>query len=190
MLSRAEKDKIIQGLRTDIENSQAIFLTNLIGVSANDAVEIRKNVREANGKIIITRNTLFGKAAAGTKAEKILTDLKGCNAVAFAFEDAAAVAKCLKNAGKELELVDLKAGLLEDVELSQSEVLALADLPSRDEMLGTLLATFMAPISAFARVLNAVKEQKEDAGGSDVEGETQAAEETSEEKAEEPKTEE
>ncbi len=186
MLQRAEKDKIIKNLKTDIDNSEAIFLTNLIGISSNEAVEIRKNVREAGGKIIITRNTLFGKAAAGTKAEKMLSNLKGCNAVAFAFSDAAAVAKCLKNAGKELELVDLKAGLLEDKELSQAEVMALADLPSRDEMLGTLLATFMAPISAFARVLNAVKEQKEEGG--DTSG---SADETSEaapeEKTEEPK---
>jgi len=162
MLSRNEKDKIIKDLREDIDKSRAIFLTNLIGISANEAVEIRKNVREAGGKIIITRNTLFGKAAAGTKAEKMLTDLKGCNAVAFAFTDAPSVAKCLKNAGKELDLVDLKAGLLGEQELTEAEVSALADLPSRDEMLGTLLATFMAPISAFARVLNSIKEQKEE----------------------------
>lgn len=190
MLSRSDKDKIIQDLKTDIEKSQAIFLTNLIGITSNESVEIRKGIREADGKIIITRNTLFGKAAAGTKAEKMLTDLKGCNAVAFAFSDAAAVAKCLKNAGKDLELVDLKAGMLEDKELTKAEVSALADLPSRDEMLGTLLATFMAPISALARVLNSVKEQKDEGGGEPTEGAPVDEATKTVEAADEPKTEE
>ncbi len=45
--------------------------------------------------------------------------------------------------------------------LSKAEVVALAKLPSRDQMLGTLLATFNAPVSAFARVLFAIQEQKQ-----------------------------
>ena len=45
------------------------------------------------------------------------------------------------------------------------QIIASADLPSRDEMLGTLLATFNAPISALARVLFAIQEQKEAGGG-------------------------
>jgi len=160
MLQRAQKDTIIKGLKSDIDKARAIFLTNLIGVSSNDAVKVRKEIREKGGKIIVTRNTLFGLAAKGTKVESMLSGLKGTNAVAFAFEDSAGVAKVLKDAGKELELIELRAGFLGDRELTKAEVLELASLPSRDEMLGTLLATFMAPVSAFARVLHAINEQK------------------------------
>ena len=162
MLNRKQKQVIINDLKGDIEKAQGLFLTNLIGISANDAVRIRKEVRDAGGKIVITRNTLFGKAAQGTYAENALSGLKGTNAIAFAYEDAAAVAKILKDAGKGLELVDLKAGYLEQKELDKNQVLELANLPSRDEMLGTLLATFMAPVSAYARVLHATKEKKEE----------------------------
>ena len=164
MMKRAEKDAIIAGLKTDIEAAKAIFLTNLIGIGANDAVEVRKGIREVDGKVIVTRNTLFEKAAVGTNAEGMLSDLKGANAVAFAFEDAAAVAKVLKEAGKEHELVELKGGLLDGKELSLEEVKALADLPSRDEMLGTVLATMMAPVSAFARLANSIKDECENQG--------------------------
>ena len=104
MLSRADKEQIVSGIKTDIEKAQAIFLTNLIGVESNDSVAIRKNVRDAAGKVVIARNTLFNKAAQGTVAEKLLAGLKGPTAVAFAFEDAAAVAKCLKKAGEDFEL--------------------------------------------------------------------------------------
>lgn len=182
MLSRSDKEAIVEGLKANIDKAQAIFLTNLIGVSSNDGVAIRKGVREAKGTIAVTRNTLFERAAKGTSAEEMLSNLKGPNAVAFAFEDAAAVAKCLKNAGKEHKVVELKGGLLDGKALSIEEVKALADLPSRDEMLGTLLATFMAPVSSFARVMNEIKMKAEE-GAEAPAAEAPAAEEKAEEAA-------
>lgn len=169
MLKRAQKEAIIESLRGDIDKAKAIFLTNLIGVKSNDAVAIRKNVRDVQGKMVITRNTLISKAGVGTSAEALLKDLKGPHAVAFAFEDPAAVAKCLKNAAADHEVVDFKGGLLDGQQLSIAQIKQLADLPSRDEMLGTLLATFNAPISALARVMNAIKEKKEAGGDASAE---------------------
>ncbi|MEC7275542.1 MAG: 50S ribosomal protein L10 [Bdellovibrionota bacterium] len=182
MLKRAEKDAIISGLKTDIEAARAVFLTNLIGIGSNDAVKLRKEVRESQGKIVVTRNTLFKKAAEGTAAEAIVADLKGPHALAFAFEDAAAVAKALKEAGKEFEAVELKGGILNGEVLSLEQVTALAELPSRDEMLGTVLATMMAPVSAFARLTNSIKDECEKQGvekPGDLKVET-ASEETAE----------
>ncbi|OFZ25386.1 MAG: 50S ribosomal protein L10 [Bdellovibrionales bacterium RIFOXYB1_FULL_37_110] len=161
MMNREDKVAIVDGLKADIDKSQAVFLTNLIGIKSNDAVKIRKGIREAGGKIVVTRNTFFRRASEGTQVEKLLGDLKGTNAVAFAFKDPAAIAKCLNDAGKENEAVELKGGWLSGSNLSPAQLKQLATLPSRDQMLSTLLATFNAPISAFARVLNAIKEKKE-----------------------------
>jgi len=161
MLSRSEKEAIIQDLNKDIGRAKAIFLTNLIGIKSNEAVSVRKAVRDSNGKMVVTRNTLFKKAAAGTSAEALVANLSGPHALAFAFDDPAAVAKSLKEAGASLELVELKGGVLDGQMLTKAQVKQLADLPSRDQMLGTLLATFLAPVSAFARVLYAIQEKKE-----------------------------
>lgn len=183
MLKRSEKDAIITDIKGNIESARAIFLTNLIGISSNDSVDVRAKIREADGKVVITRNTLFRKAATGTVAEAMLADLKGPHAVAFAFEDAAGVAKVLKDAGKSFEQVELKGGILNGEVLSLEDVKALADLPSRDEMLGTLLATFMAPISAFARLTNSIKDECESQGvekPGDLKVEAKAEEETTE----------
>ena len=49
MITRAEKDAQIDGLKKDIEASKAIFLTNVIGLSSNDSNALRKNVRDAEG---------------------------------------------------------------------------------------------------------------------------------------------
>ena len=161
MLTRDEKGAIIESLKGDIERAKGIFLTNVIGLTSNDGVALRKEIRDADGKLVVTRNTLFGLASKGTEAEELLSGLKGPQAVAFAFEDAPGVAKALKEAGKEHDVIELRGGLLDGKVLTIDEVKAIADLPSRDEMLGTLLATFNAPISALARVLFAVQEAKE-----------------------------
>lgn len=168
MLNRAQKDEIIKGIKENLSKSRAIFLTNLIGVKSNDSVAVRKNVRDAQGTMVITRNTLFLKAAEGTPFEPLFKNLKGPHAVAFAFEDAPSVAKVLKKAGEEHEVITLKGGFLGEEQLDLARIKVLADLPSRDEMLGTLLATFNAPISALARVLNVIREEKEKGGGTVV----------------------
>lgn len=174
MLNRADKEALVDGLKKDIEGARAVFLTNLIGIPSNDSVGIRKEVREAQGKIVVTRNTLFRRAAAGTFAEKLCEELKGPHALAFAFEDAPAVAKALKKAGEEFDVVEFKGGFLNGEELSIADIKALADLPSREEMLGTLLATMNAPVSAFARLMNQLKDKVE-AGESIVPGAEAAA---------------
>ncbi|WP_408098211.1 50S ribosomal protein L10 [Peredibacter sp. HCB2-198] len=162
MMTRAEKDAVVSSIKEKIEKSQAVFLTNLVGIPSVDSVRIRKNVREAKGHMVVTRNTLFARAAKGTFAEGLLSDLKGTSCVAFAYEDAAAVAKIVNDASGEFEnIVTIRGGQLGEQKLSKADVVALAKLPSRPQMLGTLLATFNAPVSAFARVLFAIQEQKE-----------------------------
>lgn len=162
MLNRAKKAEVISELKNGFENANAVFLTNLIGLTSNDAVELRKNLREADAKVSVTRNTLFEKASVGTVCEEMMKDLKGPHAVAFAHGDVAAVAKALKEAGDKFEeVVTLKAGVLNGQALTGAELVQLASLPGKDQMIATLLATFNAPVSAFVRVINAIKESKE-----------------------------
>ena len=162
MLQRNQKEEIVSDLKEKFEKAEAVFLTNLIGVTSNASVAIRKKIRDVNGKVVVTRNTLFELAAKGTRFEKLLTGLKGPNALAFSFKDAPQVAKILFESSKEFSgIVDLKSGMLGDKILTSADVVTLAKLPSRDQMLGTLLATFNAPVSAFVRVLEQVRVKKE-----------------------------
>lgn len=164
MLSRTEKEAVVSNLKEKIENAKALFLTNLVGVEANESAAVRKNVRDASGTIVVTKNTLFRLASEGTYAEELLKDLKGTNAIALAFEDAPAVAKALNDAHGDNEKVVLGSGFLNGKPLTEAEVVALAKLPSRDQMLATVLATFNAPVSAFVRVMDAIRKQKEEGG--------------------------
>ena len=177
MLNRAKKAEVINELKDGFENANAVFLTNFIGLTSNDAVELRKNLRDADAKVAVTRNSLFEKASVGTVCEEMMKDLKGPHAVAFAKGDVAAVAKALKEAGEKFEnIVTLKAGILKGQSLSSEELVQLASLPGKDQMVATLLATFNAPVSAFVRVINAIKESKDNG--------SEATEVTAEESAE------
>ncbi len=178
MMNRADKEALVDGLRANIEKSRAVFLTNVIGLTSNDGVSFRKGVRDSNGQVVVARNTLFERAGKGTACEKMLTGLKGPHALAFAFDDAAAVAKCLKDTGTDHEVVELKAGILNGEELPLAKLIQLASLPSRDLMLGILLATFNAPISALARVLHSIGEQKGAGAPAPVEAAAVEVEET------------
>ncbi|MBF0316176.1 MAG: 50S ribosomal protein L10 [Oligoflexia bacterium] len=168
MMSRSEKTVVIDELKQKINASSAMFLTNLVGISSNSAVRIRKDLRAVNAKIVVTKNTLFGKASEGTVGQELLAGLKGSNALVFVDGgEAPAVAKVIHQASKEFEAVVIKGGILDGKKLSVPDIEVLANLPSRDQMLGTLLATFNAPISAFARVLDQIA--KKSGGGDTVE---------------------
>ena len=162
MLSLDEKKAVVGNIKEKIDKARAVFLTNLIGIPSNRANEVRKAVRDAEGTVVITRNTLFERAAKGTAAEEMLSGLKGPNAIAIAFEDAPGVAKALYEAGKDDEIITLKKGILKGQPLEESELIALAKLPSREVMLATALAAMQAPLSSFVRTLNAIREQKEE----------------------------
>lgn len=181
MLKRPEKEALVDGLRKDIAEARGVFLTNLIGIPSNDSVGIRKDVRDSQGKVVVAKNTLLKRAAEGTAFEKAFENLKGPHALAFAFEDAPSVAKVLKKAAKDHEVIEFKGGMLAGEELTVQQINELADLPSREEMLATMLATFQAPVSAFARVLNAIQEKKEEGGEAAPVAEAATTEEKTEE---------
>jgi len=161
MLTRSDKQSIINEVKADIDKSTAVFVTNLVGLTANDSASVRKTLRTNKAKVVVARNTFFAKASKGTPCEALFANLKGPHAAVFAYADPAAVAKALKEIGAGLELVQVSGAVLDGKQLSVAEVQTLASLPSRDQMLGTLLATFIAPVSALARVLYAIKEKKE-----------------------------
>ena len=160
MLDRAKKAEVMSELKSGFENANAVFLTNLIGLTSNDAVELRKTLEMLMQNFCYKKYTIC-KASVGTVCEEMMKGLVCPHAVAFANETAA-VAKALKEAGEKFEnVVSLKAGILKGQSLTSDELVQLASLPGKDQMVATLLATFNAPVGAFVRVLNAIKESKE-----------------------------
>ena len=162
-MTKQKKEQVIQGLKADMQKAHALFYTDLIGIKSNEANTLRKTLWNNKGKVVVAKNSLLKKAVQGTYAEKTWSNLKGSSAMVFVFEDAAAVAKCFKDM-KDLPSVALRGGYLREKELDIQQIKTLANLPSRPQMLATLLASFMAPMSAFVRTMEAIKAKKEESG--------------------------
>ena len=161
MMTKRQKENVVQNIQSDIQKAIALFYTDIIGMKSNDANALRKELRHVGGKVVVTKNTLFAKAAKGTYVEESTKGLKGSTAMVFAFEDPAAVAKCFKKLQKTQESVSLQNGFLEKKALDVAQIQELADLPGKDQMLATLLASLMAPVSSFVRLLEEIRKEKE-----------------------------
>jgi large subunit ribosomal protein L10 len=87
--------------------------------------------------------------------------LDGPNAIVFFATDPASAGKVIKNFAKENKALELKGGLIDGAVADAAAANAIADLPSREELLSTVLATMLNPMSQIARVVDLIREQKE-----------------------------
>lgn len=171
-LNRTDKSAVIERLRGLLIGVPAIVVTDFHGLHVQDATELRAQLRAVGVHYEVVKNSLIRQAVVGTKMETMVTLLKGNTAIAFHSTDPSAAAKVLRNFVKTHDKLKLKGGWLEGKVLDEKGILALADLPGRNELRSSLLSvaigvptkfvrTLIAGPTTFARVLQARKQQLE-----------------------------
>ena len=105
---------------------------------------------------------MMKRAFAGTDCEELSQHLEGTNAIAISATDATAPARILAKYAKQFPALELIAGVVEGNYNDQAGIQALSQVPSREELLGSI----QSPITNFARVLNQIAEAQ---GGADTE---------------------
>ena len=118
---------------------------------------LRKKVREAGGELKISKNTLFRIAMKEAGLAELPEEMtKGPNIYALCYDDPVAVAKVLKEyvSDKSQKAFVLKGGLLESQQLNLAQLMALADLPSKEVLRGQVVRTIAAPLSGLVNVLS------------------------------------
>jgi large subunit ribosomal protein L10 len=174
---RLEKKKeIAQELHEKFSKSQIVILTDYKGLDVDTMNGFRRQLREVGTEYQVVKNTLLVRASEGTEIASIKEHFKGPSAIALSYDDPVAPAKALVKFAKEHEKLEIKAALLKSGDtgraLDLSGIKALSDLPSREILLGQVLAGMNGVPTAFVRVLNnipqkflfalqAIKEQKE-----------------------------
>lgn len=151
---RPEKVAVVEEVRQALDDATATVVTEYRGLDVAKMAELRSSVKQAGGSYKIYKNTLVRIAARDLELE--LDDLLvGPTALAFIDDDVAKVAKALREFAKDNEDLVIKGGVLGGDVLDAGQVGALADLPSREELLGRLAGGFQAPAQKFAGLLNA-----------------------------------
>lgn len=166
------KKQIVLDVKEKMEQSKGMVFYDYRGLTVSEVTELRNKFREAGVEYRVIKNSMLKRAADMLELEGLNEHLSGPTAVAFGFEDPVAPAKVLVEYTKKLKKTEIKTGVLEGKVIGLDEINNLADLPSREQLLGMLAGTLNAPITGFARslhgiiaklgyALNAVKEQKE-----------------------------
>lgn len=152
---RAEKVAVVTEVGERFDAAEAAVLTEYRGLDVAALAELRNALREAGGTYKIYKNTLV-RLAAKERGLDIDDMLTGPTAIAFVEGDVAGVAKALRDYAKANPSLVVKGGLLGESVVGAADVTALADLPSREQLLSEIAGLFAAPMQQFASLLDAV----------------------------------
>ena len=155
-MNRTEKEQIVQELNGRLKETQATFLADYRGINVDQVTRMRRELTEAGVEYRVVKNKLLKLAAEDTPAAGLQDFCTGPTALAMSGDDPVAPAKILSKYAKEIEAFELKAGVLDGKMLSVADIAALADLPSREEMLAKILSSMNAPASNFVGTMAAI----------------------------------
>jgi large subunit ribosomal protein L10 len=158
-IKKQRKEELV-GQYTDlIAQSEAIFLAEYSGMSVKQMELLRGKIRDANGQLNVTKNTLLIKALEASENNVPMDLLIGQLATTFALGEAPALAKVLIDHAKTDENLVLKGGLMGNRVMTAKEVEQLASLPSLDQLRGQILGLINAPAqNVVSAVTNGVRQ--------------------------------
>ena len=149
------KLKEVEELRELLEKSSAIVTADHSGVKVGQLTDLRRALREQGVKFRIVKNRLTKLAAEAAGMPAVMEVVQGPTAMAIGFDDPVAPAKALTEfMNRSRVVLKIRGGLLGDRALTTAEVMELAALPSKDQLLAKLFGQMNAPITGLAMVLN------------------------------------
>lgn len=158
--TRQEKEAIKAKLVAAFKKAKSIVFADYQGLKVAQADTLRKKAREADVEYLVAKKSLMNLAAKEAGYELDVKKFPGMLGAAFGTQDEVAPAKVLGDMGKDTSL-KLVGGIFEGQVVNQEKVSALSKLPSKQQLLGQVVGTMYAPVSAFVRALNAIKESLE-----------------------------
>lgn len=173
-MARPEKVAVVEELTEKFKSSAAAIFTDYRGLDVKAITELRRRLRESGVEYKVVKNTLTSLAAKAAEVEGVDALLGGPTAIAFNEKDPVAPAKVLSEFAKQNDALEIRGGILDGRVIEKSEVETLANLPSREELLATVLMRMQGPIYGLVYVLQgtmqslvyaleAIRSQKENA---------------------------
>jgi large subunit ribosomal protein L10 len=153
---RTEKVAIVEEITSKLTASSAVFVTEYRGMTVGALATLRGSLRQNGAEHKVYKNTLARFAAERAGVEGLQELLVGPTALTFVTGDSVAAAKALRDAARTNPLLVVKGGALGTNALSAADVTALAELPSREELLARFAGALQAPLVKTAGLLQAL----------------------------------
>ena len=150
-MNRKQKKELVESLHKTFLNSQSVIVTHINGLTVSETTNLRSSMRVSNCKFKVTKNKITRLALKDTKYQHMDEMFRGPTAIGSS-KDPVMAAKVLVNFANENEKLVIIGGGLEDKSLSKEDVVALAKLPSLNDLRGKLVGLIRAPASKIARL--------------------------------------
>lgn len=154
-MANPRNERTVAALRELLADVKTFFLVDYQGLSAGEFGKLRASVREAGGRILVTKNTLLGVVLGEQGIDGFDETLTGPTALVLIGEDPVAPAKALTEfaKGNPKKLPASKGGLLQGGQVGPDALDRIAKLPSRDQLLSELVGVLEAPMRQLVGVL-------------------------------------
>lgn len=159
-----QKKAEVKELAEKMKEAKLILLTDYRGISVVDDTELRKDLRNINATCTVIKNNITRRALKECGIEGLEEELEGPTAVIMSNEDYLGASKVIYNFTKTHDFYKIKGGVVDGKVMTADEIITLAKLPSREDLLSMLAGALLANISKVAVALNEVRKQKEEAG--------------------------
>lgn len=154
MLTREQKEQQLQLLKSELAPAAGLFVMDFTGLTVAEVTELRRKVREAEGRYLVVKNTLARIALKGSANEPLTPLLDGPTAVAYTSRDVVALAKVLAEFAKSHEKLQFRGALVEGRFLDAESAKRMALLPSKQELVARLLFLLQSPTRRLVVALN------------------------------------
>ena len=154
----SEKQAIVAELTEKFQNAAGGVLVDYKGLTVEEDTALRVEMRKNGVDYFVVKNTLARFAVKNAGMEELVDVLKGTTSIAICESDPVAAARVVSEFSKKMaaqEKFTVKAGFVDGKVIDPAGVKALADLPSREVLVATVLGTLIAPIRGLATVLDA-----------------------------------
>ena len=150
------KKQIVADLTDKLQNAVSGVIVNYSGITVENDTKMRAELRRAGVEYAVIKNTMTKRACENVGYGELASALEGMTAIAISKDDAVAPAKILKEYADKIDSFELKAGFVEGKVLDQAGVLELANIPSKEILIGKLLGSIQSPLYGLACALQAI----------------------------------
>lgn len=154
-LNRQEKAIVIEEITAKIGDAQSIVVAEYRGLDVASVYLLRKSARDAGVYLKVLKNSLARRVIADSRFKSLSDKLVGPLIYCIS-SDPVDAAKVLASFAKNNDKLVIKAGALSNSLLDYEDIMELAIIPSREELIARLMATMQAPVAKFVRTINEV----------------------------------
>ncbi|MBI4534289.1 MAG: 50S ribosomal protein L10 [Candidatus Melainabacteria bacterium] len=156
MATKARKQEIISELQDFFGDGAVAIVADLSGLTVAELTQFRRKLDKSNAKCRVAKNTLIKIAVSGGNFEPIKELSKGPTAIIMGYEDPVAPAKTTVEFFKSIKKGTIRGGVLEGRSISTDEVKGLAELPSREQLLASIMGGLDSGARGIAGILEAM----------------------------------